>query len=167
MKPWLVVSFVLLSIAAAAQGASAYESEIMAWRRTRVEKLTAPDDWLTLVGLHFMKEGPNTVGSASDNDIVLKKGPAHVGTVTVTPDGKVTLDVATGADVRVKGSPIRHMEMGWESKAKRTLATFGTMTIFVVDRLGKKALRVRDNESERRKNFLGLDYFPIDPKWRI
>ena len=167
MKPTLAALLLLLSIAAAARGASAYENEVLAWRKARVDKLTAPDDWLSLVGLHFMKDGPNTVGSAKDNDIVLKKGPAHVGTVTVLPEGKVMLDVASGADVRVNDKPIRRTEMGWESKAKRTLVKFGTMTIFVVDRLGKKALRVRDSESDRRINFVGLDYFPIDPKWRI
>jgi uncharacterized protein len=147
--------------------ASAYETEVMAWRRARVEKLTAPDDWLTLVGLHFLKDGPNTVGSAKDNDVVLAKGPARVGTVTVGLGGKVSLEVAAGAEVRANGNPVRRTELGWESKAKRTLVTFDTMTFFVIDRLGKKALRVRDSESDRRKNFVGLDYFPIDPKWRI
>jgi hypothetical protein len=167
MKPWLAAILLLLSMVASARAASPYENEVLAWRKTRVDKLTSPDDWLSLVGLHFMKDGPNSVGSAKDNDIVLKKGPAHLGTVTVLPQGKVTLDVAPGADVRVNENPIRHTEMGWESKAKRTLARFGTMTIFVVDRLGKKALRVRDSESDRRIHFVGLDYFPIDPKWRI
>lgn len=160
-----VCAFLLL--VAVVRGASAYEEEILAWRRTRVEKLTAPDDWLTLVGLHFLKDGPNTVGTATDNDVVLKKGPAHVGTVTVMPGGKITLDVAPGAEVRVNGRPVRHAELGWESKAKRTLVNFDTITFFIVDRLGKKALRVRDSESDRRMHFLGLDYFPIDPKWRI
>ena len=28
-------------------------------------------------------------------------------------------------------------------------------------------LRVKDSTSERLKNFAGLDYFPIDPSWRI
>jgi hypothetical protein len=167
MKAWLVAYSAFAVFAVAGSAASAYENEVLAWRRARVEKLTAPDDWLTLVGLHFMKEGPNRVGSAKDNDVVLVKGPPHVGTVTVGPAGKVTLDVADGVEVKVNGQPVRRTEMGWESKAKRTLATFGTMTIFVVDRLGKKALRVRDSQSERRMHFLGLDYFPIDPKWRI
>jgi uncharacterized protein (DUF1684 family) len=28
-------------------------------------------------------------------------------------------------------------------------------------------LRVKDSAAARRKNFAGLDYFPIDPSWRI
>jgi uncharacterized protein len=120
-----------------------------------------------LVGLHFLKDGANTVGSAKGNDVILSKGPARIGTITVGAEGKVTLDAAPGADLRVNGSPIQRTEMGWESKAKRTLVSFGSITVFIVDRLGKKALRVRDSESERRTHFVGLDYFPIDPKWRI
>jgi hypothetical protein len=167
MKAWLVTWSIFAVFAVAGSAASANEEEVLAWRRARLEKLTAPDDWLTLVGLHFMKEGPNTVGAAKDNDVVLVKGPAHLGTVTVGPGGKVTLDVANGVEVKANGQPVRRTEMGWESKAKRTLVSFGTMTVFVVDRLGKKALRVRDSQSERRTHFLGLDYFPFDPKFRI
>src|SRR3954468_19953886 len=119
MKAWLAIASVGLSMVCATRGASAYENEILAWRRTRVEKLTAPDDWLSLVGLHFLKDGANTVGSAKDNDVVLTKGPARIGTITVGAEGRVTLQAAPGADLHVNGSPIQRTEMGWESKAKR------------------------------------------------
>jgi uncharacterized protein len=37
----------------------------------------------------------------------------------------------------------------------------------VIDRGGKKALRVKDSAADRRTHFLGLDYFPVDESWRI
>jgi len=167
MKVWLAVICASLALVATGRSASAYEQEVLALRRTRLDKLTAPDDWLTLVGLHFLKDGPNTVGTANDNDVKLAKGPAHVGTVTVLAGGKVMFEAARGADVHTNGQPVTRTELGWESKAKRTLITFDTVTFFIVDRLGKKALRVRDSESPRRTHFVGLDYFPIDPRFRI
>eukprot|EP00668_Euglena_longa_P014785 GGOE01018810.1.p1 GENE.GGOE01018810.1~~GGOE01018810.1.p1 ORF type:complete len:196 (+),score=10.27 GGOE01018810.1:39-590(+) len=41
-----------------------------AWHEDRLAKLTADDGWLTLVGLHWLKEGPNMFGSMSESDIV-------------------------------------------------------------------------------------------------
>src|SRR5205085_411217 len=133
----------------------------------RMAKLTAADDWLTLVGLHFLHEGQNTVGSAKDNAVVLAKGPAHLGIVTVGAAGKVTLDVAAHAKVLVDGHAVRSAELRWSEPKTPTLVTFDTVTFFAIDRGGRKALRVKDSASDARTHFLGLDYFPIDPAWRI
>ncbi len=158
---------VWVAAVAVAADATTYEAEIEAARVERLNKLKLSDGWLTLIGLHFLKEGANTVGSARDNAVVLAKGPAHVGAVTVAADGKVTLDVAPDADVKIDGEARRSAELKWSEPAKPTLATTGTVTFFAVDRGGRKALRVKDSESPRRTHFAGLDYFPIDPAWRI
>ena len=54
-----------------------YAAEIEAWRIDREERLKADDGWLTLTGLFFLNEGDNSFGSSPQNDIVLRKGPAH------------------------------------------------------------------------------------------
>jgi len=41
-----------MRVALAADGA-AYTKEIETWRAQRVARLTTPDGWLTLIGLHF------------------------------------------------------------------------------------------------------------------
>jgi hypothetical protein len=46
-------------------------------------------------------------------------------------------------------------------------AVCGTLSIHVIDRGGKKALRVKDSEAERRTRFAGIEHFPVDPAWRI
>jgi uncharacterized protein (DUF1684 family) len=160
----LVVSLLAPAIGSERQQ---YEKEIEAWRAERVAKLTAPDGWMTLVGLHFLRDGANTVGSAKDNTVVLTKGPAHLGTVTVERDGKINLEVAPHADVLVDGQMVRHAELRWSEPKNPTLVTFGTATLFAIDRAGKKALRIKDTQAEPRSHFVGLDYFPIDPAWRI
>jgi len=45
--------------------------------------------------------------------------------------------------------------------------SFGNANFYVIDRDGRKALRVKDSDAETRKHFLGLDYFPTDPSWHI
>jgi hypothetical protein len=61
---------------------TAYTQQIQQLRAARVARLNAPSGWLSLIGLEWLKVGDNRVGAAADNDIVLKAGPAHLGTVT-------------------------------------------------------------------------------------
>lgn len=155
-----------VSAAWAAESPPAYAKEIETWRAQRVARLTTPDGWLTLIGLHFLNQGDNTIGSAKDNDIVFAKGPAHLGKVTLAADGGLKIALAPDADARLDGKPAMAGELKWNGR-RPTMVTVGTLSFFVIDRSGKKALRVKDSEAERRTHFLGLDYFPIDPAWRI
>ena len=78
--------------AAAAQAEKLrYEDEIRAWRETRVARLTRPDGWLSLVGMHWLTPGATYVGSASDNGTRLTVGPPQLGMVTLGKDGSTTL----------------------------------------------------------------------------
>ena len=163
----VVMAAALVMVAArAAESSPAYTKEIETWRSQRVARLTTPEGWLTLVGLHFLNQGENSIGSAQDNDIVLAKGPAHLGKVTLAADGGLKVTLAADADARIDGKPALAGELKWNGR-RPTIVTAGTLSFFVIDRSGKKALRVKDSESERRTHFLGLDYFPIDPAWRI
>ncbi len=144
------------------------DREIAGWRAERLAALTKPDGWLTLIGLHFLKEGANRVGSAKDNDIVLAAGPAQVGVATLAADGSVSFAVANGVDARVDGQAKSTAVLQLaEGKTKPTLVSVGTVSFFVIERGGKKALRVKDSASPRRTHFMGLDYFPIDLTWQI
>lgn len=160
----------LISLGLLLSGASAAASlpaEDQAWRAERVARLTKPDGWLTLIGLHFLKAGTNSVGSAAGNDVVLAKGPARLGTVTVAAGGSVRLEVAAGVEARVEDRVVREVELKWAAPAAPTKVSFGTVTLFAIDRSGKKALRVKDSAAERRVRFAGLKYFPYDPAWRV
>lgn len=154
-------------LGSAAAGAETVPAEYQTWRTERVARLTKPDGWLTLIGLHFLKEGANSVGSAPGNDVVLAKGPARLGTVTVSAGGKVNLEVAGGVDARVEERHVDRVELKWETASAPTKVSVGTVTLFAIDRGGRKALRVKDSEAERRLRFAGLEYFPFDPAWRI
>jgi uncharacterized protein (DUF1684 family) len=152
----------------AAVGGDAYTREIESWRDQRLAQLTAPDGWLTLIGLHDVREGANTVGSAPGNDIVLAAGPGRVGTLTMSPDGALRLAVEAAAGVQVDGVTVGDARLRPESAAAQpTLVTCGTVSFHAIERGGKKALRVRDRDSTRRRQFAGIDTFPIDRGWRI
>jgi len=172
-----MVSCILFGVAAAfAAGAdpvsapasteSAHRNEIETWRQQRVERLRGPTGWLTLVALDWLKEGPNTLGSAPDNSIVLAKWPAHLGTV-VLDKGKATITIDKRADATIDGEKKSEAVLIDDAKANKTVVATGNVSFYLVERGARFGLRVKDSEAPTRLNFVGLDYFDIDPSWRI
>jgi uncharacterized protein (DUF1684 family) len=145
--------------------------QVEQWKQGRLQRLTAPDGWLSLVGLEWLHPGANKVGSASDNDIVLKVGPAHLGVVTLAADGAVKIVLAKDSGASIDGKPTQEATLIDDIQAGEnghpTTIAFGTANFYVIERDGRKGLRVKDAEAATRKHFLGLDYYSIDPSWRI
>ena len=50
---------------------SAYQQEIERWHAGRIARLTAPQGWLSLVGLEWLKPGANRIGSASEKALMI------------------------------------------------------------------------------------------------
>ncbi|HEV2681658.1 MAG TPA: DUF1684 domain-containing protein, partial [Rhodanobacter sp.] len=147
-----------------------YKQSIEQWHAGRVERLTAPSGWLSLIGLEWLKDGANRIGSAVDNDIVLKAGPAHLGVASLAKNGEVHLVLASDSGALIDGKPAHEATLIDDVKAgdaTPTTVSFGTASFFVIDRDGRKGLRVKDSDAPSRKHFLGIDSFPIDPSWRI
>ncbi|UPG91286.1 DUF1684 domain-containing protein [Luteibacter aegosomaticola] len=137
-------------------------------RAERLAALTAPDGWLSLIGLEWLQPGANRIGSASDNDIVLKAGPAHLGTITLDDGGNATIELAKNSGALVDGREVERATLVDDAPGHTpTDVRFGSAQFFVISRDGRKALRVKDENAETRTHFLGLDYFPIDASWRV
>ena len=143
-----------------------YTKQIETWHAQRVERLKAPNGWLSLIGLHWLKDGKNSVGSAKDNAIVLAKGPAHLGTIALK-DGKATIELDPKADATIDDKKTLSAELLDDTHEKATTVAFGTASFYMIDRNGKKGLRVKDSEADTRTHFTGIESFPIDPAWRV
>ena len=142
-----------------------HQQTIEAWRANRHERLTKPDSWLTLVGLEWLKDGENRVGSAADNDIQLTGGPAHWGSVFLQND--VLRFVSSDTDkVSINGEPLQQAELVADSKGEPTQVAGGTLSFYTIFR-GSYALRVKDSQAKALLNFKGVDNYPIDESWRI
>ena len=147
------------------QQAENHQQTIEAWRASRHERLAKPDCWLTLVGLDWLKDGENRVGSAADNDIQLPGGPAHWGSVFLHND--VLRFVSSDVDkVSINGEHLRESELVADNKGKPTLVTGGTLGFYAISR-GSYALRVKDAQAKALLNFKGVDNYPTDDSWRI
>jgi len=145
-----------------------HEDSVTKARAHRLDLLTSPGGWLSLVGFDWLREGDNRIGRADDNDIVLQAGPDHLGTIGLAADGVTTITFASGVDALVDGERREHATLSDDAPGHRsTEVRFGTAQLFVILRDGRKAIRVKDAQAETRANFRGLDYFPIDASWRV
>ncbi|MET0618478.1 MAG: DUF1684 domain-containing protein [Luteibacter sp.] len=169
----MIRSLAFASVVAVTSGSviagDAYTAAVEKARAARLETLKAPAGWLSLIGLEWLQPGANRVGSAADNDIVLKAGPPHLGVVTLDDSGAVTIELARDSGALVDGREVQRATLVDDggNGGKATEVRFGSANFFVIARDGRKALRVKDENAETRTHFLGLDYFPIDPSWRI
>ena len=144
-----------------------YSREVEFWRAGRLERLTSANGWLSLVGLEWLKPGLNRIGSARDNDIVIAKAPAHLGSIE-WKDDKVSLTLTPDSGAMIDGKPIASAELLDDSHESPTTASFATVRFYLIDRSGgKKGLRIKDSEAKTRTGFLGIEHYPVDPDWRV
>jgi uncharacterized protein len=145
-----------------------HESEIREWQTRRATNLKKEDGWLSLVGLFWLQEGENRLGSAraTSNLILPAKAPADAGTLTLK-DGKVSLDAR--APMTIEDKPISgRVELRDDTDPNGpTIVQLGTMRFQIIKRGPRYGVRIKDPEAETRAHFQGLDYFAIDPKWRV
>jgi len=146
---------------------SAYQREIAQWRAQREAKLKADDGWLTVVGLHWLHEGVNTVGSDPKADAPLPASlPARIGTITLTK-GKAHFKPVGGVQLKDTGIRLKEMDLKTDVTPDYDRLALGRVKFFVIEREDRFAVRVKDNDSEARKKFTGLRWYPVDPAWKI
>jgi len=145
-----------------------YIAAIERWRQQREADLRAPNGWLALTGLFVLTEGRHTIGSASDNDILLPgSAPAHLGEI-LFEGGKTALTVTTDAAVSIDGAPRRAAYLVDNGDHKQpTLVTIGAVTFFVHHFGDQYAIRVKDSENPAIRSFGGCRWYAVKPEYRV
>ena len=157
----------LLTSLPASAGLTEHEQEVAAWRARRVERLTAPDGWLSLIGLHWLTSREAIVlGNGPENDIDLGAGPPRLGKLDWEAD-KVWFTAAKGVKAKVGGEPVSKVELVDDNPGKPTIVEFGSANFQLIERGDKHALRVKDAQAPTRTGFSRIDMFDVDPSWRI
>ena len=154
---------------AASRGSAEWRNEVDAWRAQREHELGAPDGWLTLVGLEWLKAGVNSFGTAQDNTIKIRaQAPPHFGMLTVSGSTVQLLSPSGGfpADFQLDGKPAREGTLS-ANDAKPSTLTWHGLTMVVLPRGGRYALRIKDADSPTRTGFHGLHWYAPDPRFRV
>jgi len=157
----------LPSLAPAAGPDSTYRAGIAEWRRQHEAALKADGGWLTVTGLFWLKEGPNSIGSGAGNDIVLPaSAPARLGVIKVEKDRKDRAVFTAATDgVLVNGLPVRWVLLRLVGTVD--VLTYGPLDLWPIRRGDRLALRLKDKNSALRKSFTHLSWFPVREDWRI
>lgn len=146
-----------------------YEHGILAWQARRLKKLTVTDGWTQLVGLFWLEPGDNSFGRAASNRLVLENPaiPEQLGTFQVT-GREVRFVAAPGAQVTHTGRPVHAIGPLQDDAAGAPIVlSCGSVSFYLIERSGRLGIRVKDSQAEAHIHFRGLEYFPVDAKWRI
>jgi hypothetical protein len=122
--------------------ASNYPQEIAEWQKGRAAGLMAEGGWLSVAGLFWLEDGANAIPLPDG-----KTGhfTLHAGKVTASVDGS-TREVKADSPEKVQ---------------------IGRASLFAIKRGERYGIRMKDPEAETRRKFRGLEYFPVNEKWRI
>ncbi len=147
-----------------------HRKEIEEWREHRLARLRGDTGWLTLCGLFWLKEGENKFGSDSTNDIIfpIGKAPKFAGSIFLE-NGVIRLRALPEVAIRHEDSLVTSLILRSDEDGlgEPTIVNLGTLSFYVIKRGNALAVRVKDKENPARRYFSGLDYFPIEPKWRL
>ena len=165
----LVPVLALLAATGAAPAPEAHRAEIEAWRAKRMANLKREDGWLTLVGLFWLQEGENRLGSdPQSNRIVFPKDstPAMLGSLDLSKR-VVTLRAAPDAGLTSAGQPVTTLILRSDADGPPTILQHGRISFFLIKRGERLGIRVKDSANPVLLGFHGLDNYPIDRRWRF
>jgi uncharacterized protein (DUF1684 family) len=160
----LALGFTILACATFADDFT-YRRSVEQWRKDYQASLTSDTGWLTVSGLFWLHEGENRFGSDPRNDFVLPaSAPARVG-VFDFHSGKTTVHIDPGVTVTLNGQPVQSAELRPDVREDRLV--LGDLTLYVHASGNRFAIRMKDKHSNLRKNFSGLNWFPVDEFWHV
>jgi uncharacterized protein (DUF1684 family) len=170
-RPMIAIALILVLGGCAQETDPSYIAQVNQWHAGRITRLKAEDGWLTLVGLHPLQEGANTVGSAGDRQVQLvEKAPAQLGVITVSSE-RILFAAHPGVPVTVAGAPeaepVVSTTLQTDRSGRPTVLEAGSLRMHVIDRDGLLFLRVKDRQAETLLEFHGVMRFPVSDRWRV
>ena len=141
-----------------------HEEQIIDWRQRRDERLASDSGWMTLVGLEWLQEGENRVGTGPASTIKIPGGPAHWGTIHVFGD-ELRFVPAPDSDVTVNGAEATEVMLVADNAGEPTLVSSGNLSFYVIFR-ESYALRIKDTQAPALQEFTGVKTYDFQPDWR-
>ena len=161
---WLAVG-----LAFAKSAGHAYHEEMQQWRDAYESGLKQENGWLSLAGLFWLEEGENSFGSGSRNRIALPPGsaPESAGIFTFHA-GETQVRPAPGVNLLLNGKPLPSAAtLKPDSSGDPDRLSLGRLSMIVIHRGTRYAIRLWDNGSPARYSFTGVRWFPIKEAYRV
>lgn len=145
-----------------------YTEELKAWDKNRQDILLGPKGWLNVRGLFWLKNGINSFGSSTENDVVLPAGSLNPKAgFFMLKDSVVTMQLLPNVEVKSDGQPVGSMIIFHPDSSKVKVLAVDSLEWFVIKRGDKIGIRLRDFGSDKLKSFKGIDRYEADLGWRV
>lgn len=165
MRRFLICAVVLAAMHSSAE--TPYQTAVEQWRQKQEQELKADSGWLTVAGLFWLKDGANTAGSNTSSDIVLPRGPAKLGEFDFH-QGQIVFRPVSGVTITVNGKPAgAASKLKPDTEGRPDQVQLNGLTMFVIHRGNRYAVRLKDVDSRFRKDFSGLRWFPVNASYRV
>jgi len=127
-----------------------YLAELEQWRDNRYKSITSPEGWLSVMGLHWLKEGENRIGSGLSNDIVL---PDYMGDyiASIYMDNGALKFRAYGESFLGEGDqPDADGTIYHDGSDKPTVLHAKSLVMYVLKRGDRYGLRIKNTLADAR-----------------
>src|SRR4051794_11524281 len=145
---------------------AAYQQDYAKWKNELTDDLKK--NWLTLVGLFWLKEGTNRVGGDHKDEVPLPEGkvPAQVAIIEFHA-GKAILKALPGANITNDSHPVTTIELKPDTSGKPTVLQIGDIRMHMIQRKERYGMRVKDPHSSQLAEFKGSQYFPLNQSYVV
>ena len=146
-----------------------YIQEIVTWHQNRETNLKKEKGWLTVSGLFWLDEGENTFGSGKENKIVFPDGKADakIGSLILFKD-EVRLNILPNIEVKRNDTLFSSgIIFNKDIEEQSVILSHRNLRWFIIKRGNRYGVRLRDLESDARKNFTHIECFPVIEKWKV
>lgn len=134
------------------------------FRQQRAKALTLENSWLALAGLYWLEQGENHIGSGEDCAVQLPRGPKRLGVIRLEGE---SIGIQTQSPVEIGGSQTTQAALQSDMDHKPTRVDLEGLSFIVIRRGELYAVRLWDNHSPARQNFEGLEWFELNPDFRV
>ena len=143
-----------------------YRQSFEKWKADLVEDRR--QNWLTLVGLFWLKPGENTFGSDPSNALVLPAGTVPDKAGTFDLEGKnVTIRLRDGVAGKVGGTPVRTTHLDPDVSGHPTVVELGSLRMHVIQRGDRSGIRVKDLKSPAVEKYRDAIFYPLSAAYQV
>jgi uncharacterized protein (DUF1684 family) len=164
-----MASVAAIPLSAQSQSSSAiddnYRQAFEKWKAELVDD--RQQNWLTLVGLFWLKPGENSFGADTSNAIVLPGSiSSHAGTFRL--QGKdVTVSLSEGVGATIQGKAVTSAKLDTGTSGHPTVVELGSLRISAIQRGERIGIRVKDFEAPSARAYRGPTFYPLSASYLI
>jgi len=144
----------------------AYQQDYAKWRKELDD--SRRQNWLTLVGLFWLREGDNRVGGDQKDEVPLPaaKAPDQVGVIEFH-SGHAVFKALPSAKVTNGDKPVRTIELLPDTTGKPTVLQLGDLRFHLIQREQKFGIRVKDSHSPALADFKATDFYSLNDNYMV